>query len=1099
MTDEDRTPKAETAEPEEKLVPLRDALSEDQEEVNPSTRKLIPLADLKTVIPDPKKRGKFVRKLVEKTRRDFVQKWTAEHTEDTRILACLGNQLTKLKGLIEDPEEKEVSWENPWVETRYYVKLQGKKLKGEPRARWGEDGTKLHPLVIPPVNYEELTSEQAVDIVLGTGVLQAEIELFQLLTRHLAYIKRGDTVTYLIPGNKYGDLGDKLTLDLAEAREGGGTPAEKRARHARLMEKFFRPFTLWLGRWGEGENGEEYPYEDDLARACFSHHPEFRIKGTEDASGRDFEVSLVLEVHPLVIELNEEGNVSRAWYPVVAGLSFWPESAIPEYRLIDPSRWPAGDREELWDTIFKSLHVIVGDEKTAEEAAGEPIELRESAPDSTPLPPVETTIDATSEKTETLQTFTNKTEGTFEAVRDFFEENVPGGMDAAIAGVRAVSGPLTFPLALPSYARMSNEAEEIIKHVHRVRLPSKWSTLPRWEQLVQNEIRERLENEGERAFENIREKTRDPEERGPLLKRRHKAGGGEEVILTREAERSLREKYGLGHGYIARNDLGQEYLVRIFQTANRGLLEIGLSWAGLAGPLVKEWRERLQKALEDARRHLQEQEPFLFADLADEERNRVDRLMEQARIWDDGRRVMEMVLGQVSAQQRNPVEIPAEALRVLLWPSSARRRNYSSQWRRRVDGILSALHAMTFYYRTHGSESAKGYGSFIGEWDYIGRGRGSHGDGVYVLDVQPGFLGCLRLFESTKTRLRSGREALYLDFRKDLSKDEKGELRGQGGYLTFDAGRAFYNAAAGFTSSQENLVRWVDHELTKKKDSARRENKGRQVRPNAAEANSPRIYDHVFCPLLPEDRGYYGTLGHFNKNPEAGFTLAGTGSRLSRHTAGIMAEIGYLLPSGPWSMRKDDILKNVLGDLKAVVVEYFGGVVAGRLGNEWLPLDRFRELDEKTLCHKLKVLCFVPEDYRSKHRANFEEATGYRVTEDPKEAEQAAWEVMPEEDTTSNEDDLTPGTFPSVENSFRGLPLRERLREIRNRRKLSVKQAGEVFGVSGKTVSLWENGKKPIPPASSPLLLRWIEEGTAPTAEELAARRRREAPVTLSH
>lgn len=996
---------------------------------------------------------------MEKTKRDFVRKWKTEHPEGLRLLACLGNHLTKLKGLIEDPEEKEVSWESPWAETRYYVKLKGTK-RGEKRERWGEKDTKVHPLVIPPVTYADLTTEDAVEVVLGTGLLQTEIELFQNLTRHLAYLRRGDKVDFIIPGKVYGDLAAKIAKDREELPQ-----AEQRARHIQLTDEIlFQPFTLWLGRWGE--NDEDYPHEDEVSKLCFQHHPEFRITGTDDA-GLAFEVSLVLEVHPLVIELDEAENFARAYYPVVAGLQFWPED-------VDPRTWPAEDREKLWDVIFKSLHEVIGDEKKAEEEDhGELIELRESAPDSPPLPPVQTTIDATAEKLETLKTFTN----------------VPSGEEAPAA---PVSGPpRTFPLALPSYARMSNEAEEILKHVHRVRLPSKWSTLPRWEQLVHDYIEDLVANEGERAFENIRGTTGDPEERGPLLKRRHKAGGGEEVILTKEAERSLKEKYGLGRGFIEVRGIGQEYLVRVFQTASRGLLEIGLSWAGLAGPLVDEWREKRRQQLEEEKQKRKWEAPLLFDDLDAEERRRVDRLMEQARLWDDGRRVMEMVLGQVSAQQRNPVEIPAEALRVLLWPNNARTRTYSAQWRRRVDGILSALRAMTFQYRTYGTEiSHKGEGSFIGEWDYIGRGKGSHGDGVYVLDVQPGFLGCLRLFESTKTRLRSGREALYLDFHKDLSKDEKGDLKGQGGYLTFDAGRAFYNSAAGFTRSQENLVRWVDHELTKKKDRARRENKGRQVRPNAPDANSPRVYDRAFCPLLPEGRGYYGTLGHFEKNPEAGFTLGGTGSRLSRHTAGILAEIGYFLPSGPWCIRKDEVLKDALGDLKAVVVEYFGGVVAGRLANDWIPLDQFRELDEKTLCHKLKVLCFVPEDYRTKHRATFEEATGYRVTENQKEAERAAWEVMDEEEA-QEETAETPGTIPSVDNAFRGLPLRERLQEIMNRRKVSGAALASLFGVSKMTVSNWVSGKKPIPEDAVPLLVRWIESGTAPTAEELAARRSR--------
>lgn len=1017
---------------------------------------------VKKAIPHPKKRRKLLHKLITKTARDVARQRKQDPDWWTKtIIACLGNQLAELKTLIEDPEEKEVSWENPWIETRYPVRLHT-----DSTGSWGGGGTtaKVKPLIPGLPNEEDFnpTNPEHLAEVIYSGLYLLEYEVFQNLTRHLAYRKRGDEVDFIVPGTIYGDLARKWEED----RE--NLPEEQRARHIELTnEVLFQPFTLFLGRCDWVQELRQERDIDELEKRVgkaplFIHQPDVGISGTDD-EGHDFDLTLVLEVYPLVIEEDEkDGHFLQAYYPVVAGFMFWGDG--PE-----PAKWKPDEQEALWETIF---HLIWRLQDDLKEGAEEKKAQKTAPPAEEP-------------KTETGTTFTYETGG---RLRPLSEEALRQLDEQFGDRLKEQAGPpRTFPLALPSYARMSNEAEEIIKHVHRVRLPSKWSTLPRWEQLVNDYIDDLLANEGERAFRNMREATGDPEEHGPLLKRRHKAGGGEEMFLTREAEQLLREKHGLGRGFIEVKGIGQEHLVRIFQTPNRGLLEIGLSWAGLAGPLVAEWREKRRQQLEEEKRKWDA--PLLFEDLDAGERRRLDYLTEQARLWDDGRRVMEMVLGQVSAQHRNLVEIPAEAFRVLLWPNNARTRIYSLHWKRRVDGILSALHAMTFFYRTHGSDSAKGYGSFIGEWDYIGKGKGSHGDGVYILDVQPGFLGCLRLFESTKTRLRSGREALYLDFGKDLSKNEKGELSGQGGYLTFDAGRAFYNSAAGFTPSQENLVRWVEHELTKKKDRARKENKGRQVRPNAPDANSPRVYDRAFCPLLPEACGYYGTLGHFEKNPEAGFTLGGTGSRLSRHPAGILAEIGYFLPSGPWCIRKDEVLKDALGDLKAVVVEYFGGVVAGRLGNDWIPLDRFRELDEKTLCHKLKVLCFVPEDYRTKHRANFEEATGYRVTENQKEAEQAAWEVIDEGEDT--EVPKTDGAIPSVDNAFRGLPLRERLQEVMKRRKVSGAALAALFGVSRMTVSYWLTGKKPIPEDTIPLLVRWIESETAPTAEELSARRSR--------
>jgi DNA-binding XRE family transcriptional regulator len=60
-----------------------------------------------------------------------------------------------------------------------------------------------------------------------------------------------------------------------------------------------------------------------------------------------------------------------------------------------------------------------------------------------------------------------------------------------------------------------------------------------------------------------------------------------------------------------------------------------------------------------------------------------------------------------------------------------------------------------------------------------------------------------------------------------------------------------------------------------------------------------------------------------------------------------------------------------------------------------------------------------------------------------------------------------------------GQPLRIRLRAARQRRKVSQKQVGELFGVSQVTVSHWEKGAeaggKPIPPDKVEAVTRWVE------------------------
>lgn len=575
-------------------------------------------------------------------------------------------------------------------------------------------------------------------------------------------------------------------------------------------------------------------------------------------------------------------------------------------------------------------------------------------------------------------------------------------------------------------------------------------------------------------------------------------------------------------GYIALDDYGRECLYKMFQVGSRGLLEIGLSWQGLAGPLVEEWQKQIRKhteaAIEDAR------QPTLFADLDEEKQKRVDQMMNQVRIWEDGRRIMEVILGQVGKQGRNPIEIPAEAFRVLLWPDAASSNQWPKNWKSRIEGALTGLHALTFRYRTYQMESMKGYGSFLGSWEYIGRGRGDHGDGVYVLHVQPGFLGCLTAFESGKTHLRSGREAVQYDFGKTLTAEEKKAL-GWGGksrqatdtFTTFDAGRPFYNTAAGLTPEQENLLAWIERNITLKKDTASKGNKAAQVAKTATDADEHRLYGPDFCPLLPPGRRYVGALGHFRRNAEIGFTLYGTESRTARHTAGIMSEMGYLLPPGAAHTKRAEMVTKALGDLKAVVVEYLDGIVAGYDGKTWVPLDQFPTLDEKTLCRKLRIFCFLPHDYETVRRSKWEEAVNRKATESLEEAEQDAWdfandpEYLDEEAAEVDEpeeEEVILGNLVSTaspENGFRGWPLHRRLYAMLKEKGLKQKDLAAIFGVSPMSISYWirgtepdENGKvrgKPVPEELVPMVVRWLETGEGPTPEELAARKTRRAGV----
>lgn len=631
-------------------------------------------------------------------------------------------------------------------------------------------------------------------------------------------------------------------------------------------------------------------------------------------------------------------------------------------------------------------------------------------------------------------------------------------------------------------APQSDLARQIVNAAYPIQLPSQWSSLTHWEQIRRAEAERILRTEGE-GDPRLRTVSRNDET---------------SFDLTPDAERELKLKSSLRGGYIDADEFGREYLVRAFEVGS-GSLEIGLSWHGLAGPFIHDWLEQSKARSKDERERLR------FEELGEETQRKIDARMSQIRIWENGRRVMEMILGQIGRQRRNPIEIPAEAFRVLLWPSLARSRAWPRNWKRDVEGILEGLRAVTFRYQAHRTRDIKGrgMGSFIGEWSYVPRGKGKHGSGVYIIDVQRGFLGCLYVFISGRSRLRSGHEAFVFDFEKDLTPEERRALGWVYGsepvdtYTLADASRPFVTAALEFTPQQENLLRWMDQEMTRRHDPARSGYTARRVISTHPQARSLREYGPDFCPLLPPGTLFAGALGHFSRSPESGFTLYGSRRQRRQKGQGLLALIGYRLPRGRAHARRREIVGRVLEDLKVVVEDHLDGVVVGRLNGRWLRLEAFTTLPLRDLLHELRIHLFVPVDYNHRLIEKWERATGYGAVIDAHEAERHYWRSPTGTPTMA---DGRAAADAAVDR-----PLNDRLYETMKRRGLKQKELAALFDVSSASISYWlrgpepdEQGRvrgRPVPEEVVPLVVRWIEQNVPPTREELDALRSRRPGV----
>lgn len=952
------------------------------------------------------------------------------------FMVLVSGGLETLKHYIEDPEEKAVTWEDPWVESHYSVK-------------WDWDfGYARHVDPIVPQSVidalrkgedpKALAASPEVRNFMAEAISSSYFPLaLETLTHHVAvHVKGGETA-----GHFFLEPHLKDELDALPTQE---------AREAR-MEDLLKPFSIG-GVEVEDESGPKVmvPFagaEDvDVADAPELH--EWYEKQTKDlpkiffsgeVRGASYRGSVVIMVHNLVVDEDHR----QAYFPIVTGLSFAPPAGTTEADLTaagqdfvawEPSTWTEEERADFWKFLDESL------EKNVREELRKPEEA-----DSLAVAP-SVALEPVGSPREGLRT----------------------------AGV--AFGPTI----------ISAQARSIVKEAHRVQFPKKWPSAKAWDLLMEDEARDIYEDKGDHAFE----------EREPRIRRATKADGTEAVVLTPEGKLRLRRRLGLGRGYVETDKYGRETLFHSVEVGRGGLLEAGFSWYGLAGPLVDEWREGMKREAKEKEKALQD--TTLFKDLDEEQRKRVDALLSRLRLLEDGRRIMEAILGQVGIQRRNPVMIPAEAFRVLLWPERAKARNWPHDWKQRAESALSALNAFHFTLRTFKMKTIKAFGSMVGQWVYNPLGQGAHGDGVYTIHVSPAFLGCLEVFLSGKQRLRSGQEADLLDFTKNLTKEEKesqGWAKGKtpvDTYVTADAGGPFYASAARLSPTQENLRQFIERNLTRRGDTAHKKNKRAQVHRKAKEAKERRVYTSAFCPLIPEGKNYFGALGSFRKNPEAGWRLGGSESRAARHTGGLLFQMGHHLPPGSASAKRSAVTSEAMKDIKTVVVDHLGGLVAGYDGGKWVRVEDFDSMDQGHLC-RIRLFFFLPEDYEAKVRETWEKATGRRVTESPDEAERETWDGVeggPE------------GGVVSEVDGFRGWALPDRLRAMMERRGLRQKDLAPLFGVSAPTVTYWLKGTspdpedgvvrgKPIPEDVAPLITRWVETGEAPTAEELAAIRQK--------
>jgi hypothetical protein len=225
------------------------------------------------------------------------------------------NAILSLKTHIEDPEEKEITWENPVVELQYPVEM---------------DWENLQPLVFK-VTGRDLLDVKKINEILTEGFLKTrDMYIFRALCNDTALLKEGDSET-LLPST---DLIEKLEK----------LPERTRRKTLKAIEA--QVFGYDLKTKDRKGKPASFPVKD----ITFS----LPIKGGGvDSRGKErrFEAVLFFDFSPLILDK----EARKAYYPVIVGLEF-----LKGYQ---PTGWTEEERRGLWETILTELKTYTPEEK----------------------------------------------------------------------------------------------------------------------------------------------------------------------------------------------------------------------------------------------------------------------------------------------------------------------------------------------------------------------------------------------------------------------------------------------------------------------------------------------------------------------------------------------------------------------------------------------------------------------------------------------------------------------------------------------------------------------------------------------------------------
>lgn len=845
-----------------------------------------------------------------------VQAWENHKKEnpewwEVALLDELAAGLFNLRHYIEDPKEKDVSWDFPFVELRLPVPWVFPESGGP--SPFGALGA----VVNIPATKGTLTPEE-----LNRAIFELRSQdLFTTLTRGVVHLK-----------TKTADLGTLFPRELVEwidhesktktTPEGVEGDAEGlNVRHL-LEECLQRPFTVGkieeaaTLRAIQNEEGEEdfkgfeevvplfnLPKKDqEEISAAFEEAarrpdvPPLNFSGNL-STGREFSGQVFAAFPPLQVN-TETQKASFAWS---VGLSFTKGN---------PKEWTSQEVSEWWEGLFSFLRERRGETETETPTK----DARSETSTNTPT----ASVPVGSPSPELVTYLPEK--------RVLVDSNVSNFLTLpALAGVKTIRS---------------------LSKVKGLRA-------------LEEEFKARLfEDEGEDVF---KETQILGEVRPALLERRFNAKGEESTNLTQYGREEFERSLVGGEAYLRQDEDGQEWVSRTYDGKRGVALTVSFSIMG-RGESPLGYSDSMEA---DAKALIQEKKNAadgLFQG-SEAQRQEIEKKLRAFGSVADAMKLAKWLQSEVLVQRQTIVTLRLEDVYPLLECEKDADRV------ERVRSALRTLRRTEYRIEERGRKRFNMEGSFVLEFADKAGWEDQRGQDVkgFLVHVSPWALGSLEAFRAA-TLPPIDAASLVSPFTietKKLNKKDKGK-KGRLHYFEDSSLAPHYVAAAQFKPLEENLRRLLIENLTRNLDALAKGRESAVVFPASHEdAKRPRRYGPDFCPLLEEGREYVAALGHFNKNAEHGFRL------VVPNGEGLLDRLKFAPENGKTWEERD--LGKFFEISRRVVENYFGGKVVARKKGVWISLQEAAALKPSEVLRTWTWFFFLAADFEERERKNLEE------------------------------------------------------------------------------------------------------------------------------